>query len=104
MMIKPLRKVAIVGVGLIGGSIGLALRARQLAGEVIGIGRRPSSLRRARRRGAGTRTTTDVARGVRGAQMVVVCTPVQAVVERVGQIAAAAGPDTLITDVASTKA
>ena len=50
--------VAIVGVGLIGGSIGLAVRERKLAREVIGIGRRESSLNGARLVGAIDRGTT----------------------------------------------
>ncbi|GAF83955.1 unnamed protein product, partial [marine sediment metagenome] len=49
---KRLENVAIVGVGLIGGSIGLALRKFDLAERVVGIGRRQVSLRIARRVGA----------------------------------------------------
>ena len=56
--------VTIVGVGLIGGSIGLALRARKLVGRVIGVGRSAASLAEARRLGAATETTTDVAQAV----------------------------------------
>ena len=73
---KHLKNVAIVGVGLIGGSIGLALRQRELADEVVGIGRRQVSLRMARRVGAVTHTTIDLAKGVAEAELVVVCTPV----------------------------
>ena len=100
---ERLDTVAIVGVGLIGGSIGLALRDRGLADAVVGIGRRQSSLRKARRCGAVTQTTTDIPRGVRRAQLVVVCTPVGAVAQRIRAVAAAAAPGTLITDAASTK-
>jgi prephenate dehydrogenase len=100
---ERLDTVAIVGVGLIGGSIGLALRDRGLADVVVGIGRRQSSLRKARRCGAVTQTTTDIPRGVRRAQLVVVCTPVGAVAQRIRAVAAAAAPGTLITDAASTK-
>ncbi len=100
---ERLDTVAIVGVGLIGGSIGLALRDRGLADAVVGIGRRQSSLRKARRCGAVTQTTTDIPRGVRRAQLVVVCTPVEAVAQRIRAVAAAAAPGTLITDAASTK-
>ena len=73
---KQLGNVAVVGVGLIGGSIGLALRQRNLAENVIGIGRRQVSLRIARRVGAITHTTIDLAKGVAQADMVIVCTPV----------------------------
>ena len=72
---KPLRTVAIVGVGLIGGSIGLALRERKLAERVIGIGRRQESLRIARRVGAVTNTTVDLDKGVAEADLVIEAAP-----------------------------
>ncbi len=73
--------VAIIGVGLIGGSIGLALRSKGLAGRVVGIGRDPSKLEEARRLGAIDSYETDLARGVAGAEVAVVCTPVTRIVE-----------------------
>ncbi len=96
--------VAIVGVGLIGGSIGLAVRRRHLAERVIGIGRRQSSLQTALRVGAVTETTTDLARGVAQAERVVVCTPVGLVVDFVLRVAEHCPPDALLTDAGSTKA
>lgn len=95
--------VAILGVGLIGGSIGLALRRGGLADHVTGIGRSQSRLRNARKQGAVTSTTTAVARGVADAELVIVCTPVDHIVDHVRQVAAACHPGTLITDVGSTK-
>jgi prephenate dehydrogenase len=95
--------IAIVGVGLIGGSIGLALRQRKLVKTVVGIGRRQASLRVARRVGAVTHTTIDLNKGVAEAELVIVCTPVGQIVEHVRQ-AAQHGPErTLITDAGSTK-
>src|SRR5688572_30092306 len=96
-------RVAIVGVGLIGGSIGLALRARGLAEEVIGVGRRPASLERAQSRGAVDRTTTNLVSGVAEADLVVVATPVGSIVDTVRAVSAAA-PRATITDAGSTKA
>lgn len=96
-------RVAIVGVGLIGGSIGKDLLGRGLAREVVGIGRRQSSLRVAKRVGAVTRTALDLERGVAGAELVVVCTPVGRIAADVRQ-AAAVAPEALITDAGSTKA
>jgi prephenate dehydrogenase len=96
--------VAIVGVGLIGGSIGLGLRGRGLARQVVGIGRREASLRLAKKLGAVTSTTLDLARGVAEADLVVVCTPVGRIVEDVRAAAVACRPGTLITDAGSTKA
>jgi prephenate dehydrogenase len=101
--LEPFRSVAILGVGLIGGSVGLALRSRRLAGEVIGIGRDPASLAEAVRRGALDRATTDLREGVEAADVVVVCTPVDRVAEDVRRCADAAGQDVLITDAGSSK-
>ena len=80
--------VAIIGVGLIGGSIGLALRKRRLAKQVIGIGRRKSSLAKALTCGCVTKTTTSVSRGVADAELIVVCTPVEQIAEHVSAAAA----------------
>ena len=100
---KPLQNVAIVGVGLIGGSIGLALRKLGLAEKVIGVGRRQVSLRIARRVGAVTNTTIDIAKGVAEADLVIVCTPVGRIVEDVRHAAEHCRRGTLITDVGSAK-
>jgi prephenate dehydrogenase len=95
--------IAIVGVGLIGGSIGLAVRERKLAREVIGIGRRESSLYGARLIGAIDRGTTDLNEGVAAAELIIVCTPVDTIAETVLLAAGACRPNTLITDAGSTK-
>ena len=100
---KRFDTVAIVGVGLIGGSIGLALRKRGLAERVVGIGRRQTSLRTARRVGAVTNTTIDLAKGVADADLIVVCSPVARIVEHVRTAAEHCPPETLITDTGSTK-
>jgi len=98
-----LKSVAIVGVGMIGGSIGLALRQRGLAEKVIGIGRRQITLRIARRVGAVTNTTIDLGKGVSEAELVVVCTPVGRIAEDVRRAAEHCRRPTLITDAGSTK-
>ena len=100
---KRLKNVAIVGVGLIGGSIGLGLRSKGLAERVVGIGRRQESLRTARRVGAVDNTTVDLAKGVAEAELVVVCTPVGRVVEDIRCVAEHCPEGTLITDAGSTK-
>jgi len=100
---KSFDTVTIVGVGLIGASIGLALRERKRARQVVGVGRRMASLRTARARGAVDRATTDLKRAVAGAELVVVCAPVGSIVRLVQEVAAAS-PGTLITDAGSTKA
>jgi prephenate dehydrogenase len=100
---KRLGNVAVVGVGLIGGSIGLAVRKWGLAERVTGIGRRQSSLRIARRVGAVTNTTIDLNKGVADADLVIVCTPVDQISGHVRQAAAHCPEGTLITDAGSTK-
>jgi prephenate dehydrogenase len=79
------------------------LRERGLADRVIGIGRRPTSLRAARRAGAVTSTTVDLAKGVAEAALVVVCSPVGCIVDHVRRAAEHCRPSTLITDAGSTK-
>jgi prephenate dehydrogenase len=97
------RNVAIVGVGLIGGSIGLALRKRGLAQKVTGVGRRKSSLETALAVGAIEAVTTDFAQGVADAEIVIVASPVDAIADQVCQAVAAAPNAILITDAGSTK-
>src|SRR5262245_1286125 len=96
--------VAIIGVGLIGGSIGLALRKRKLAKRVVGIGRRRSSLAKALAAGCVTETATGISRGVEKAQLVVVCTPVELIPQHVAEAADHCPPECLLTDAGSTKA
>jgi prephenate dehydrogenase len=96
-------KVAILGVGLIGGSIGLALRERKLAKEVVGIGRRESALAKAKELGAIDRGTTSLAQGVADAEIVVVATPVDTVAEFVLKVSEVCSQCTTITDAGSTK-
>jgi prephenate dehydrogenase len=98
------RRIAIVGVGLIGGSIGLALRQRGLADEVVGIGRRQSSLQQALARGTVDRTTLDLVAGVAGAEIVIVTTPVRLIASQVRQIADCSPIEMVITDAGSVKA
>lgn len=96
-------RVAVFGVGLIGASLGQALRATGLAREVVGVGRRLETLRLARERGAVDRFTTDVAAGFRGARLVCLCAPVGAVLDllRGGLPCLEAGQ--VVTDACSTK-
>jgi prephenate dehydrogenase len=101
--LERLGTVAIVGVGLIGGSIGLALRARGLASEVIGVGRDPATLEEAERLGAIDRATTDLSSGVVDADVVAICTPVSRVADDVARVVKAAPYNVLVTDAGSSK-
>jgi prephenate dehydrogenase len=94
---------AIVGPGLIGGSMGLALRQRGLAERVVGIGRRQVSLDKALEAGAVDEATLEPAEGVAGAELVVLATPIGAFGALIEQLAPALRAGALLTDVASTK-
>ena len=96
-------RVVIVGVGLLGGSIGHALRKRGLARTVVGTGRRLDTLRIALDRGAVDEIATDPEQACRQADWVVVCTPVQLIETYVLQCQRHLAPDSVITDVGSTK-
>jgi prephenate dehydrogenase len=98
----PFRRIAIVGVGLIGGSIGLAVRRFVRGCEVVGIDR-PAVLRLARARGAVDETSTSLARGVAGADLVVLALPVEAVRRTLWRLATLLPEESLLTDVSSTK-
>ncbi|GAC1472268.1 MAG: prephenate dehydrogenase/arogenate dehydrogenase family protein [Isosphaeraceae bacterium] len=95
--------VAVIGVGLIGGSIGLALRTRSLAARVVGIGRHEASLVEALHVGALDAYTTNLAEGVTGAEVLVVCTPVGEIAASVRRAAALGPAELLVTDAGSTK-
>lgn len=95
--------ITIVGVGLIGGSIGLALKKRGLARRIIGVGRRQASLDLAIGCGAIDEGVTDVSTGVAEAHLVVICTPVDKIVSHVLAAGQACREGALITDAGSTK-
>jgi len=96
--------VAIIGVGLIGGSFGMALKKHRLAGSVIGIGRNPDRLQRAVELGAIDRWSLDASAGVRGADLIYIATPVGLELDFVQRVLPSAKPGCIITDAGSTKA
>jgi len=98
------KKVAIIGVGLIGGSLGLAIKKRQLAHLVVGIGRRNSSIRAAKRCGAIDVGTKDLKKGVSDADLVIIATPVCSIPGIFKTITGNLKKGALLTDVGSTKA
>lgn len=94
--------LTIVGVGLIGGSIGLAARQRGLVRHVIGVGRQNATLEQARELGAIDEWSLDLA-AVRRSDVAVFCTPVDRIVEQVLASAPGCKAGTLLTDAGSTK-
>ena len=96
-------RVAVLGVGLIGGSIGLAAREHVEDAEVVGFGRDRPRLDRARELGAIDRAADSLAAALDGAEVCFACAPVGALPELVRAALDAAGPDCVVTDVGSTK-
>jgi prephenate dehydrogenase len=95
-------KVAVLGVGLIGGSIGLAAR-RRLGAEVVGFGHRPATVERAVELGALDRGAASVAEACEGADLVFCTAPVAVLPGLVAQALEASGPETVVSDAGSTK-
>jgi prephenate dehydrogenase len=94
---------AIVGVGLLGASLGLALKAHGLAGRVVGAGRRQASLETAQRIGAIDALTLSATDAAREADLVVLCTPANLVCAKLDEVLPVLRADAVVTDVASTK-
>jgi prephenate dehydrogenase len=99
----PFKQVTIIGTGLIGGSLGLALKKRHLAGRIIGCDR-ASVLERAQDCGAIDAGSSNPADAVRGSDLVVLATPVIPILDLIGRLGPSLPPKTLVTDVGSTKA
>ena len=95
-------KVAVLGVGLIGGSIGLAAR-RRLGAEVVGHSRTAATVERAIELGALDHGAATVAEACEGAELVLCAGPVEKLPEQARAALEAAGPDTVVSDVGSTK-
>jgi prephenate dehydrogenase len=99
----PFRKITIVGVGLLGGSIGLAARKRGLAGEVAGYVRRPASISECEKIGATDYATTDLLAAVSKADLIILCTPLAQMRSLVQQLLPALKRGAIVTDVGSVK-
>jgi cyclohexadieny/prephenate dehydrogenase len=95
--------LTLVGVGLIGGSIGLAAKKRGLVRQVRGVGRNRSTLERAQALSAIDEICLDLTAAASGSDCIILCTPVDRIAEQVLQLAPHCRPGTLITDAGSTK-
>ena len=97
-----IRQITIVGAGLIGGSLGLALRQGGFPGTIVGCDKR-SVLEVARQRGAIDRAEADLERAIEGSDLIVLATPVGCILSQLEAIAPIAPAGALITDAGSTK-
>jgi prephenate dehydrogenase len=98
------KKVTVVGVGLLGSSLGLALKSRRLAGLVAGYVRRQASVAQCLELGVVDVATCDLAEAVQEAELIVLCTPIAQMLPLVQMTAGALTPGALLTDVGSVKA
>lgn len=96
-------RVAVIGVGLIGGSFALALKRARACGHVVGAGRSLANLRRARRLGIIDSIAPDSAQAVRGADLILIAAPVSHFKNIFSKIEKNLGKGALITDGGSTK-
>src|SRR2546421_11863655 len=98
-----IRRISVLGVGLLGGSIGLAAKSVINGFEIVGYGHRKGSLERAVEVGAIDRFATKVTEAVEGADLVVLCTPVGVFEGLIGEMVKVLKPGAIVTDVGSTK-
>lgn len=96
-------RIAVLGVGLIGGSIGMAARARVDGADVAGFGRDPARLERARELGAIDRVAGTIEDALDGASVCFACGPVGALPDQIRAALGAAGEACVVTDAGSTK-
>jgi prephenate dehydrogenase len=97
-----IRQITIVGTGLIGGSLGLALKKHRFLGRIVGCDR-AAVLERARNKGAIDDGHTDPADAARGSQIIVLATPVGPILDLISRLGPALPAKTLLTDTGSTK-
>jgi len=98
-----IERIAIVGTGLLGVSAGLALRAAGFKGSISGWNRSVEGAQTALAMGALDSVATDPIAMARASQVVLLCTPVHAILDWMEQLAGVVGPEHLLTDVGSTK-
>ena len=98
-----IERLALIGVGLIGGSLARSLKQAAVVSEVIGVARTESTLHKALELGVIDRSETSVERAAEGAALVVIATPMQVMPQVLSDLDSRVGPETVITDVGSVK-
>lgn len=98
-----IKRLSVIGVGLIGGSLARALKAANACTEIVGWGRNAEQLETAKSLGVIDRAETDLAAAVKDADMIVIGVPVGAVEEILSALKPYLGAQTIVTDVGSTK-
>jgi prephenate dehydrogenase len=96
-------QITIIGVGLLGGSVGLAAKKSKLANTVVGVGRRPERLRKAQELGAIDSFMLDLEAGCKNADLIILAQPVSTIIATLDRVAHAAKDGAIVTDLGSTK-
>ena len=97
------KKICIVGVGLVGGSLALALKKARVSKTIVGVGHRNSSLEKAIKLGAIDQGFLELAKGIKGSDLVVLATPVGIILKYLEKDFSSLKKGTVITDTGSTK-
>ena len=100
---KPFKQITILGVGLIGASLALSCRQRKLVGHIVGFGRNAANLKNAQERNIIDSGSTDLKTAVEGSDLIILCTPVGVLVERVREMVPFLLDGCIITDAGSVK-
>jgi len=103
LILKNLKQVTVVGLGLLGGSIARAVLRTSPGTKVVGFTHRPGTRRRARALGVATEVVGDIKQGVCEADLVILATPIRTFEDYFGEIADALPAGCIVTDVGSTK-
>ncbi len=98
-----MKKVCIIGIGLIGGSIGMDIKRLGLAREVVGVVRRPEAVAESVQAGAVDQATLDLQAAVTGSDLIIIATPVATTIPKVREIKNALKSGAIVIDVASVK-
>lgn len=101
-MSAPFKRITIVGVGLIGGSLGLAIKRKFPSSIIVGVDK-PAVLKSARKKGAIDHSERNLRNSVSSADLIVLCTPVSAILKLMSKIARYCPPGAIVTDTGSVK-
>ena len=100
---KPFKKITIIGVGLLGGSVGLAVKKYKLADKVTGFFRNKNKIAAAVKMGAIDEGTDDIRKAVALSGLIILCVPVSDIIKKLNILKKIAGKTSIITDTGSTK-
>ena len=97
------KRVTIIGLGLIGGSLGLAIKEKHIAREIVGLSRSESTVKRALSLGIIDRGAVSMEEAVEGSDLIILAAPVLKIIDSAKQIASFLGKGAIVTDAGSTK-